>query len=79
VAVGSDDWIIEGTVGLVVFPQERIDLVPQLRIGCTLTLQKGGARRGLVAFNCRQEQGLNTLWIDRHQMVLGSGLHFGAA
>ena len=78
VAGGSDDRLIEEAVGLVVSPQERLDPPPQLRIGRALTIQDGGAGRGVVAFDGRQEHGLNTLRVERHRMVLGSGLRFPA-
>ena len=44
-AGGSDDRLIEEAVGLVVSPQERLDPLPQLRIGRALTIQDGGAGR----------------------------------
>ncbi len=73
-SVRTDERLIEEAVGLVVSPQERLDPSPQLRIGRALTIQDGGAGRGLVAFDGRQEHGLNTFRVERHRMVLGSGL-----
>jgi hypothetical protein len=70
---GSDDRLIEKAFGLVESNQERLDPPPQLRIGRTLTIQDGSAGRGLVAFDGRQEHGLNTLRIEWHWMILVSG------
>ena len=67
-----DDRLIEEAVGHFESPEERIDPLPQLRIGRTLTIQDGGAGRGLVAFDGRQEHGLNTLRVEWHRTVLKS-------
>ncbi len=52
-AVGgwSDDRLIEEAFGMVEGRQERFDPLPQLRIGRALTVQEGGASRGLMAFD----------------------------
>ena len=66
--------MIEEAFGPVEGVQERIDPLPQLKIGRALTIQDDGAGRGIVAFDGRQENGLNALWIEWHWMVLqGSG------
>ena len=72
VAGRSDDRLIKEAVGLVVAPQERLDPPPQLRIGRALTIQHGGAGRRLVAFDGREEHGLNTLRVEWHRMILES-------
>ena len=55
---GSDDRLIEEAVGLVVGRQERLDPLPQLRIGRALTIQDGGAGRG--AWHSTADR--NTAW-----------------
>ena len=65
-----DDRLIEEAVGLVASPQERLDPPPQFRIARALTIQDGGTSRGVVAFDGRQEHGLNTLRVEWHRMVL---------
>ena len=73
---GSDDRLIENAHGLVVSREERLDLLPQLRIGRAFTIQDGGPLRGLVAFDRRQEHGLNTLRVEWHRMILESNERF---
>ena len=69
----SNDRLIEKAVRLVVSRQERLDPLPQLGIGRALTVQDGGAGRGLVAFDSRQEHSVNMFRVERHRMVLVSG------
>jgi hypothetical protein len=68
-----DDRLIEKAVRLIAGLQERLDPLPQPRIGRALAVQDGGAGRGVVAFDGRQENGLNTLRVERHRMILGLG------
>jgi len=78
VAGGCDDRLIEKAVGPVVSQEERLDPLPQLRIAGALSIQDGGTGRGLVAFDGRQEHGLNTIRVERHRVVLGLGLRVPA-
>ena len=67
-AGGTDDRWIEERLWPVESVQERLDALPQLWIGRALTVQDRGACRWLVAFDGREEHGLDAFRVERHGM-----------
>ena len=76
VAGGPDDRSIEEATLLVVSPQERLDPLPQLRIGRALTIQGVSPVRVVVAFDDRTKHGLDAFRVERHRMVLETASPF---
>jgi hypothetical protein len=54
----------------------ELDSLPQTHVAAALAIQDIGALRGPVRFHGRQEDGLGTLRVGRHGIVLESASPF---